>query len=176
MAIIAVGDIFSRIFSGYEDPRYPSGYWLGEAAVVGDGSGGDMTNQIDFAKSTGQTNSQFYSLEELAVFQSTATVDVIDMLIANFDLGPTLTGFRYTLPLVVNQGTGAGLVPSEANGLLGKFLGRQSNPNTALSLSFILDNVSGTTFSVRVGGYIWDARSTAVPGGPQKPPTGLYRS
>jgi len=174
MSIIDVNDITYRKFSGYEDPRFPSGMWLGEGLVTGDGSGGDMTVQIDFSKAEGLRNSQYYSLEELFAIKGVNVSTTVDVLITNFDVGDETIGRRYQLLVLSNEGGVAALPMGDGWGTLRMFLGQQSTPNSAQSISFIMDNVNGIDWGVRIGGYVWSARSTSVPGGPQRPPTGLY--
>lgn len=174
MAIIDVTDIAFRSFSGYEDPRYPSGFWRAEGQVLGNATGGDMSVQIDFAKSSSLQNSEFYSLEEISLFQPTATGHTVGMLIANLDAGSAVGARRYSLILIANQAGTNGLDPASRLGILGLYLGRQSAPASATSLTFGLDNNDGISFNVVIGGYIWSARSANVSGGPQRPPTGLY--
>lgn len=176
MAVIEVVDVRYRKFSGYDDPRYPSGMWVGEGEGTGDGTGGDNSIQIDFSKSTGQFNSQYYSLEQM-MFRQAGTGDVdVGLLLVNFDLvsgGPT--GGFYTLPILGNE-QGAGALSINAGGTLPLFLGQQFNPNSAMSITLSLNNDTGIVITAKLQGYVWSARSTNVSGGPQRPPTGLYRS
>jgi len=174
MSIIDVNDITYRKFSGYEDPRYPSGMWLGEGLVTGDGSGGDSTVQIDFSKAAGLRNSQYYSLEEIFAVKGNNVSAAGDMLVTNFDVGDELIGRRYHFLLLATEGGVSNLTLSPTAGTLRMFLGQQSTPNSAQSISFIIDNTNLIDFAVRIGGYVWSARSSSVPGGPQRPPTGLY--
>jgi len=179
MSVIATRAIRARLFSGYEDPRYPTGMWTASRAVTGDGTGGDMSVQINFALATELRNSQYYSLEELTIFQGAVGDDIGELLIANFDIGsvPTVGDARvYSLTLLANQAGGGALTPAESLFFQGLMIGRQANPNTATSISFTIDNVDLRVLTMTLGGYVWSARSTAIPGGPQRPPTGIYRS
>lgn len=172
MAIVNVTDIEYRKFSGFVDTRYPTGYWEGQGTVTGDASGGDMTAQIDFSKAAGLRDSQYYSLEEFMAFPSTAGGGVMSILVTNFGLGTR----RYSATLVAGQGGVSAFTWGDIAGIYGLFLGQQRVVNTATGLSFTLDNVDGTVVTVLIGGYVWSARSTSVAGGPQRPPTGLYRA
>ena len=176
MSIIEVTDIASRKFSGYEEPQYPSGMWVAHAIVTGNATGGDMTVQINIIPAASFRDSQYYSLEQFM-----ATIDVAAsqngrLLMSNLDLGGSVSGQLYTLPLLLNSSGGASLRPSDIQSWLPLFLGQQSSFNSATSLSFSLDNDDGQIVMVQAQGYIWGPRSTAVPGGPQRPPTGLYKS
>lgn len=175
MAVIAVTDIDSRIFSGWADPALPTGYWLSTGTVTGDGTGGDESVQFDFAKATGQRNSQFYSLEEVTAFQVANGTLALGMLIANMDtqaLGGT--GIRMAVQLTADQAGFGSMLGIERSSFRGIFLGRQTAPSSAAGISFSMDNVDTVVLIVKIGGYVWSARSAAVPGGPQRPPSGLY--
>ncbi|KKL53336.1 hypothetical protein LCGC14_2276450 [marine sediment metagenome] len=173
MAVITIADIGYRKFSGYEDPALPSGFWFGAATTTGDATGGTNTLQFDFTKSTGLFNSQYYSLEQIMVNQAAATSPAMALLIANFEL---TGGMRYSLPLLTNEGSNAGLIPSNTGGLVPLFLGQQRAVNTAMSISFTLTNDDTVVITVMIQGYVWSVRSTSVPGGPQRPVNGLYRA
>jgi len=175
MAVITVSDVFSRPFSGYEDARYPSGFWRASAFSTGDGTGGDHTLQFDFNKATSDFNSQFYSLESIMVAMPVASDFIMDMLIANFDRTQGVTNRDYNLNLFGNERTVAALSADGLEGLKGLFLGQQTDRNSAQSISLTVDNGDGEIITALLEGYIWGVRSMAVSGGPQRPPTGLYR-
>lgn len=174
MAIIAIADVVSRKFSGYEDPRYPSGFWVGAGQVTGDASGGDSTLQLNFNPATSLFNSQYYSIEQFMISIIANANFLVDMLIANFDLFTPITGQRYTIPVIGSEASIANIDLLQHKGMRGLFLGQASNTDTAQSLSFIIDNTTNEVMNVFVQGYIWGVRSTMVEGGPQRPPTGLY--
>ncbi len=177
MSIVEVTPIQYRKFSGWEEPQFPSGYWIANARVTGDGTAGDMLVQANFSEASGLRNSQYYSLEEISLSIAQAASETVRMAIVNFDLGAGVVNSRqYTLVLVVDQILSASLEPDRIGALLGTFLGDQISPNTAMAITMGLDNVSGVPMDLFMGGYVWSARSTNVPGGPQRPPTGLYRS
>ncbi len=172
MSVIGETDIEYRKFSGFDEPQWPSGYWVGQGAVTGDATGGDMTMQITFNPVTALFNSQYYSLEQMFVNQVSQNSDIMGMLMANFDRGSAL----YHLSLVGTQSAQGNLELGDALNMRGLFLGQQRSPNSAQSISLTLDNVDGIVLTAKLEGYVWSARSTSVPGGPQRPPTGLYRS
>lgn len=173
MTIISVVDIASRPFSGYDDPRYPIGYWVAGGDVTGDASGGDASVQVDFNKSDSIFNSQYYSLEQVMVNVGAQADFEIAMFIFNFDRFGAATN-RYTLFARGNEAAVSGLAAEDFNGFRKMFLGQQAGPNVAPGLTFAIDNTLNEVMSVMVEGYIWGVRSVNVNGGPQRPPTGLY--
>lgn len=175
MAVITVFDIEYRKFSGWDEPQFPSGFWRGGGLSLGDATGGDNTVQINFATGGSQFNSQYYSLEQLMVnVPGTGGVNV-GIQISNLDLFPGITSYNYTVILDGNEGNTESLAGRELPGFRGLWLGQQFTPNSSAAISFSLDNTNAEIFLVAAQGYVWGARSTGVPGGPQRPPTGLYR-
>lgn len=161
-----------RGFSGFEEPQFPTGYHRTEGAMIGDGTGGDQVLLFDFALATEQRNSQYYSLEELSITRFNSGSVTAEMEVVNFDSSVTT---RYSLVLTPNQVAFACLRIDDAQQIHGLFLGRQASPSGNMSVSFSHDNTDTILTRVLIGGYVWSARSTNVPGGPQRPPTGLYR-
>lgn len=174
MAVIQPADVDYRKFSGWQQPGFPSGFWKASARVIGDASGGDMSAQINFSLATTPFNSQYYSWEEMMLSLDAETNVLISILVANFGDVDPVTGRRYTLPLLANNG-GFSAVEGKQMGLLPIFLGQQASPDSTTSITFTRDNSNLDVVDVQIGGYVWDVRSTSVPGGPQRPPTGLYR-
>jgi len=174
MAVITVVDIESRKFSGYEEPELPSGHWIGEGASVGDATGGDNSLQINFTPAGNLRNSQYYSLEEMMLLHGDTSTLFVQMLIANLDTGfSSLTGLNHTIPIVGNEGAqGGALTP--VGRLIKLFLGQQTTPNSQSGITYTVDNTNAVALTVRIGGYIWSARSTSRSGGPQRPTNGLY--
>lgn len=176
MSIVAEQEVQVREFSGWTDPQFPSGYWSSAGVGIGDASGGLMTIQINFSRATDQRNSQFYSLEQLFCWIQASSTQQGELILANFDLGRGASTNRIMNASFVSSPTGNSSFRSDLMRLPnGLFLGRQADALTSTSLSLVLVNVTGIVTQLRVEGYIWDARSVAVPGGPQRPPTGVYR-
>jgi len=175
MAVITVVDIITRPFSGYEELRFPSGFWRGNGFSTGNGTGGDHSIQMDFNKATALMNSQFYSLENLMIAIPTTADQEVDLLIANFDRVAGVSQRDYTIQLVANERDVAAPPAQAVEGLRGMFLGKQTDPNSAQSLSLTVDNIDGQIITAILEGYVWGIRSNSQPGGPQRPPTGLYR-
>jgi len=123
---------------------------------------------------TAQFNSQYYSWEDVMISLDEETNVLISVLVANMGIVGDVTGRRYTIPVLANNGGFAGMEGKQSP-LLPIFLGQQNSPSSTTSISFSRDNDNLDVLDVQIGGYIWSARSTSVPGGPQRPPTGLYR-
>jgi len=170
MAVEQRQDVAYRGFSGYEDPRYPTGMHLTEGAVIGDASGGDKVLIFDFSTVAAPRNSQYYSLDELRITNFAAAAAVGELAIVNFDSSVTT---RFAIELVVTDVAFGSL---QLHDYLKRplFLGRQRSRTAATSISISFNNVDTILLRAYIAGYVWSARSTNVPGGPQRPPTGIY--
>lgn len=173
MAIVGITDVRARKFSGYEDPRYPTGYHRTDFSVIGDATGGLAIAQLDFAKVSELRNSQYYSLDELRIVMFVGAIHIAEMEIFNFD---SLVTTRWSLALAVSDTGFASMSLQELGQATGIFLGQQEGPLAATAIQISVTNINGVLLRAMAGGYIWSARSTSVEGGPQRPPTGLYRS
>jgi len=173
MAVLTTKDVAYRGFSGYEDPRYPSGFHRTDGTVIGDASGGDVVLAFAFARATEDRNSQYYSIEDVRMTNFTLNGINVQVAVVNFETSVT---DRFAMRVEATQ-AGFSSVPVEDTAAFnGLFIGRQASPTADTTVTFTLDNVDGILLRVMLAGYVWSARSTAVPGGPQRPPTGLYRS
>lgn len=173
MAVAIRRDVRYRGFSGWDEPQFPSGYHLTEGDLLGDATGGDMVLHFDFARASEVRNSQYFSLEDVRVRMLAGATQFIALSIVNFESAITTS-----IALQV-RATGANEASLEAGlgaELRGLFLGRQAGAGANTSVDFTMDNVDGILTRVMIGGYVWSARSTSVPGGPQRPLTGPYRS
>jgi len=173
MAVVTVHDVVYRKFSGFDEPQYPSGYWRGGGISVGDASGGDHALQIEFAKATGLRNSQYFSLEQLMITVAAGPF-AANVQVSNMDIYGTVTAFIWVADLPAAEGNQAGLAGRGLAGFRKLWLGQQVTPDTVAALAITIDNTLNEIMIASAEGYVWSARSTAVPGGPQRPPTGLY--
>ncbi len=179
MAIVAQINVESRRFSGWLDPRYPIGYWQAALSLPGDATGGAIGIDLLFQQANGvpRLNSQMYSVERIAI-RTSDNVDRV-MRVSSLNMGgPSNLGFTPQYAVLVDRitgGTSAGLRP-EALQLLPWFLGSQRNAGITASLSLLSDNTDGIIFTFEAEGYRWSPRSVLVDGGPQRPPTGLYKA
>ena len=173
MTTIAVLDVAHLRYRGYDEPQFPTGIWRVHGSNTGDATGGQNTIQCDFSKSSQPFNSQLYSLEQLMLGHSVAAQGV-EVALANFEV--SLISAIYTANIVANEGTTPAAISAESlNAFRGLWLGQAVNRSTAQNIRFTIDNGNGEIFRVLAYGYVWSARSINAPGGPQRPPSGLFR-
>ncbi len=179
MAIVAQQIVESRRYNGWADPRYPIGYWQAARSLTGDGTGGLLGIDLIFQQANGpaRLNSQMYSVERLTVTGSDGLNRLARITAVNMG-GPANQVFSHTYVLDLRATTG--VAGSAALGnmftMLPWFLGSQRQAGTSASISLIVGNVDTITFTLEAEGYRWSPRSVLVDGGPQRPPTGLYRA
>jgi len=179
VSIVGQVNVESRRYSGWIDPRYPIGYWQGSLDLTGDASAGVAGLDLVFQQANGgdRLNSQMYSVERYSVSTSDAVSRNARLSVLNMG-GPSNLGFRnlYTVE-VQNIAGGQGTAVRTRDALMVPwFLGSQRSAGTTASLSLIIDNVDGVIYHLEAEGYRWSPRSVLVDGGPQRPPTGLYRA
>ncbi len=177
MSIVGQIVVESRRYSGWTDPRYPIGFWQAALAVTGDVSGGLLGIDLVFQLATAaRLNSQMYSVERFTITSTDNTDRHIQLTAPNMG-GPANKGFTHEYAITMNAmdtpADGA-MDPTSLN-LVPWFLGSQRIPGVTASLTLVTDNLDGITFELEAEGYRWSARSVLVNGGPQRPPTGLYR-
>ncbi len=179
MTVVAQINVESRRYNGYLDPRYPIGYWQAALSLIGDASGGFLEIDLLFQTANGvdRLNSQMYSCERLAAGTDDGFVRVVAIQAVNMG-GPSNQGFqqRYTVTLNTPAGVAVSSVQMGDLTMLPWFLGSQRTPGLVTSLALIAQNTDLATYTFEAEGYRWDARSVLVDGGPQRPPTGLYRA
>lgn len=179
MSVITQIVVESRRYSGWIDPRYPIGYWQAALTIVGDATGGVVGLDLVFQGASPPTlNSQMYSVERLGLTQGNSGNRQIRISAINM-AGPANQGFlhEYTF-LMLGQDTGLNksAIRADMLSILPWFLGSQRTRGITASLSAVLPNVDGIGFTFEAEGYRWGARSVLVDGGPQRPPTGPYRT
>lgn len=176
MAVVTVVNVVNRRFRGYDDPRYPTGIWLGQGITTGDASGGDNTLQLQFGSIGQVRNSQFYNLEQVSIGGST-TVATVAITMGNFDNVVTASLVStYSADLRATQDAGIfALTPQSIEGLRGLYIGQQSVEGTALAIAITVENNDLEVIRATLQGYIWSARSINADGGPQRPPSRLFR-
>lgn len=178
MSVVAQQAVEYRRFSGYLDSRFPMGTWHARVLGVGDASGGTITLDAILALSTQRAlNSTIFSLEQHDLSRSDGNAGNYRLFTANAS-GPS------NAALVLDRvGTmiGVGSVTRSAlqladSGWLPIFIGSQRFQGITFRISIALPNADSPTFIATFQGYYWSARSVLVDGGPQRPPTGLYRA
>jgi len=135
-----------------------------------------MSINVRFSASAEATNSQMYSLEQLAIHATDAAALPVRIDMGNFDATPSQgsTGAiftTYTVTLVVSAGSGASLPLNAIN--LPLFLGApRKDINVDLSFDKVNDGVGSLAVSAQ--GYFWGPGAINAEGGPQRPPSSLY--
>jgi len=169
-----------RRFSGYLDPRYPEGQWLGSVTVSGDASGGNLIASIIFAEATdGNLNSRFFTLEELGLsISGTDSADTAQVATDNLGRdGPAAFQHRMFYGLQSDGSAGVIQVAPRDLGLFPIVLGAMRVPLVQTRIFARVNNPGvGDDVRFEAAGYYWGSRSILVDGGPQRPPAGLYRA
>jgi len=178
MAIVGQIIIESRRYSGWLDPRYPIGFWQGALTLTGDASGGALAIDLLFQQANGGAfrNSQLYSVERFAAETDDESSRDAQIRAVNMG-GPDNVGFLQGYRVIIDSvaGTGKSALATEAMNLVPWFVGAQRTAGVSASVSLVADNANGIAFHFEAEGYRWSPRSVLVDGGPQRPPTGLYR-
>ena len=159
-------------------PGTPIGYWFAALVLTGNASGGTLSIDLLFQSAlTGFLNSQMYSVERLAVRTNDAADRIVSIQAPNMG-GPQNLGFSHEYAVLVSQLTNvaSSAIRSESLTFLPWFLGSQRLPAISASVSIVTENTNGTEFKLEAEGYRWSPRSVLIDGGPQRPPTGLYRA
>jgi len=179
MSVLLTSPVRYRGFQGYGDPSLPTSHWFIGASLLGDASGGQRSFTFEFA-SAGLSfrNSQWYSLEEVYVFDTSNTAKAGQLNASNFamNVSPNVIGGGLFISIDLEAGQTRASLTSDAQAMLrgGFFLGRQNGVGTSTAIIIDYPNVNGATLIVTAGGYVWSPRSNLVPGGPSRPPVGLY--
>jgi len=171
-----------RRFNGWNDPRYPTGFWSLQHFLTGTASGGLQTIIFRFWDNGVPLDTQMYSLEQLSLqYTDNVTPRPISIRTAGFDNLVSFNG-QPDLGVVVLPITGpatgaiAMMTPQDANYFRGIFLGAPGNSGQAADLVFAVENTISNILVVAGQGYVWGPRSVLADGGPQRPPTGIYRT
>jgi len=178
VSVVAQQDIEYRRFSGYLDARHPQGTWFGVVTAVGDATGSLLALDLVFGRPTVLTlSSQIYSVESVAIRSSENVTRVARLFAVNMS-GPSNLSLQHELSVTLGAlALGAdNALDAQDLAFLPLFLGSQRTAGTTASFSVILNNVNTISYRFEAEGYWWAARSVLPDGGPQRPPTGLYRA
>jgi len=178
MSVIVQEFVQGRRYSGYRDPRYPLGTWFAAGTVTGDGTGGTASVDLVFSPATAPTlNSNLYSIEQLSI-RDTENVSTTYRVTATNFVGPRNQTLLHTygMTLVGEDGAAFGVLAGADLAFLPIFIGAQSQQGTTASFTAIRNNTTGIVTIFEAQGYFWGPRSVLTDGGPQRPPTGLYRT
>jgi len=177
MSIVGQVLVEGRRYSGWTDPRYPIGYWMGALTVIGNASGGVVGIDLLFQQANGgdRLNSQIYNVERIGMFVSNATTRVIRLAGINMG-GPSNQGFthEYSITIAGQTGQARAAIAGDMSNFMPLFLGSQRSAGVSTSLSAVFPNLDLDTYTFEAEGYRWSPRSVLVDGGPQRPPTGPY--
>lgn len=175
MSIVVGANVIIRPFSGFRDPSLPTGYWVGNGTVTGDGSGGTMAVDLRFQFTDGPRMSSFFSLEQFYVTSTDNVAQNVRLSTFNMDrLSPSLLpNPRWSVPLLPTD-VNIDNASSEVNGRLGIFLGSPSNAEVTSIIQAIANEVSATLLTLGAQGYVWGPRAILTEGGLQRPAQGLY--
>jgi len=150
---------------------------VGSINLTGNASGGVVGLDLLFQQANGgnRLNSQMYSVERF----SGSTGDTIPrggrLSVLNMG-GPSNLGFQNQYAVELDAGGTGTAIRAEQQALVPWFLGSQRAPGITASLSLIMSNTNLVVYHFEAEGYRWSPRSVLVDGGPQRPPSGLYRA
>jgi len=165
-------------WNAFAEPAFPAGHWMAHLTIAHDASGGEVIAQIDFQTATAELSSRMFNLENLAVTNLTAAgalpIRIETRNLETFQRNATFD-HGFALIMVDDASSGRGIEPRDM-AFLPWFLGAPREANVAAGLDLrISNNGVGDRTTVVARGYFWEPRSTRAPGGPQRPPTSLYR-
>lgn len=178
MSLTAAFDVITRPYSGYADPTLPIAAYIAQGVQTGDGSGGFLNLQFLFQLAAARDVSNLYNLEQFAVFsdQGVTIGANLDTVAMDHTGGPTVAFLQRWNLLLTFAGLGLGVAaPLSDQGALPLWLGRpQTGVDAGVQFQFV--NSPGDNFTAVIQGFIWGPRSVLADGGPQRPPSGYFRS
>lgn len=171
MSVLATLEARRRPYNGYDDPSFPLYIWAGQTIVVGDASGGTRVASVELAPASGPKVSLLWSLEQISVLDT-------DNNSKNGDL--TFTGLDELLGtqvwrLGLGDGVGTASIPFSLYPELPLWAGGHAAQGGQAAITFTLANIDATVMVFTIQGYAWGSRSRSLPGGPQRPPRGIFR-
>lgn len=138
-----------------------------------------MLLNLIFSEATPAVNSRIFSLEQLALLSvGDTTGRNWTMFTDNLGLdGPAALTNRTNLETVANTVAVNVALDAKALVFLPLFLGSMRVPliQTRLGVTS-LNPGAGIDYRFEAQGYWWGSRSVLADGGPQRPPTGLYKA
>lgn len=182
MTVLAQFRVDTRPYSGYDDPAFPIASWISQGLVIGDASAGSANIDLLFVFAEGLAAiTEMYNLEQLHVDTQVPTTEQILMRTQSMDnLAPNRPAAEqsWLIPLTSTGANDTVMSLVQASGLplwLGSptIVGGGGNLDSGLRFEF--QNVNLVVYEVSAQGYMWSTRSILAPGGPQRPPFGLFR-
>lgn len=177
MSVSTTAPALYRGFQGYANRALPAGHWFLGTSVLGDASGGARTITVEYQPATGPVNSRWYSLEELYLLDTDNNDKACQAFSSNGTpvMSRTVGGLVSFECEILAGGSTATINPTTLMAVRqGIFIGRQNGSGTAFTFGVSTTNVNGATLAAQFGGYWWDTRSNLAPGGPTRPPQGLW--
>jgi len=169
MSVALIVKVRRRSWNGYREQAFPTGYWIGAGRVEGDGTGGTALFVAVFNPGSAQKVNQWYSLEQLTMFDFENAPRAISVEANNFD--DDILGIKAWMVNSFSAGANAAIALQDSRA--GIFLGNQRASGTQLDIRLTKSNAA-FNWDVIMEGYIWGPRSLSAPGGFQRPPTGIY--
>lgn len=150
---------------------------MAEVDSLGDGTGGLNSADIIFQDATQALGALLFSLEEFYIQVQGASADR-EVAIRNVNLGRRqINTFRKPMALNLRRADTpdvAAISPADANGLRGLILGTPFIQGSVATFQVLTANVDTEILSISGMGYVWPQIALQQPGGPQRPPNGLF--
>jgi len=183
MTVIAVPTVSYRSFRGYADEGLPAGVWEVNGQVTGDASAGQVNITPVFLRISLGPSNLLYSLEQISLFDDKASGSTYALEIDGFDAESAafVSAQVYSLQTTVlstdtTGGVGNAMTPERARPMRGLFLGNPVSRSLSALIRLSGPNVEDDVTQLHMGGYWWHQRSWNAPGGPRRPPGGLYQN
>jgi len=177
MSVVSTdAQVVYRTTRGYADPALPQSMWVGVGSVEGDASGGLRTVTLNLKAAAAALATEAFSLEQVSVVTLETADRSLEITSGNFDFVEGLpSDVIYSARSLLDAATTQAIMDPSTLGLP-VFLGRPKLANAAAFLNFEAVNVNLVALIVHAQGYRWDGAAMAAPGGPQRPPNGVYGS
>lgn len=172
MAVTTTTQIVRRSYAGYDDPRLPSGYWIGGVQSFGLAGGGINTARIDFLLTPGDL-SGFFSLEQMSC-RVTGVGDITVRLGFQNFIREVAADQAYGIECRITNGATEAFMDLRERSGLPIFLGSRRFANTTTFISAQIANSDGQVLTFHCEGYIWTPQAMNIQGGLQRPANGLY--
>jgi len=167
----------TRPYTGYVDPAFPIGAWIGSGRLLGNATGGVAQMNFLAQQSEAQRVTELYNIEQVAVSVDHNSTILAAMFTEQMDvLNPNVraTQVQRWRILLTSDSNDAIMSLGDLAGLP-IWLGAPTDGGAAAGISFTFPNIDTRNYDVTVQGYIWGPRSMVAPGGPQRPPFGYMR-
>jgi len=177
VAVFADFRFDTRPYSGYDDPSLPIGAWIASGAATGNATGGSlfMLFLCQIAETTRVT--ELFNLEQVAIHADVAATIPAVLRTEQMDvLNPNVraTEVQEWLLLLTSAGSADSALQFIGGNQLPIWLGAPTDGDVDAGIQLEFPNVDLRVHHATIQGYMWGPRSIIAPGGPQRPPNGLY--